>query len=236
MNKKKLISFLIIFFNLFEFERCFLFSVIIAIYNAGKYLDDSICSLINQTIGFSKIEIILVNDGSTDQTEEICLQYQKKYKNNIIYIKIKHSGVSKARNEGMNHAHGKFINFLDADDKWDYQAFNYINLFFKINKDIDFVAGRIKFFEEDKKYHPLDYKFYKTRVVNLSQEYNSIQLSASSSIFRKSSIAGKYFKEDVFFCEDSLFVNNILLIKPIMGLIKEAIYYLFSRYYSTSME
>ena len=225
MNKKKLISFLIIFFNLFEFERCFLFSVIIAIYNAGKYLDDSICSLINQTIGFSKIEIILVNDGSTDQTEEICLQYQKKYKNNIIYIKIKHSGVSKARNEGMNHAHGKFINFLDADDKWDYQAFNYINLFFKINKDIDFVAGRIKFFEEDKKYHPLDYKFYKTRVVNLSQEYNSIQLSASSSIFRKSSIAGKYFKEDVFFCEDSLFVNNILLIKPIMGLIKEAIYY-----------
>ena len=85
MNKKKLISFLIIFFNLFEFERCFLFSVIIAIYNAGKYLDDSICSLINQTIGFSKIEIILVNDGSTDQTEEICLQYQKKYKNNNLY-------------------------------------------------------------------------------------------------------------------------------------------------------
>ena len=225
MRIYRLTSFYILFFHLFSFERCFLFSVIIAIYNAGRYLDDSICSLINQTIGLEKIQIILINDGSTDETEEICLKYQKEYKKNIIYFKIKHSGVSKARNIGMNYANGTFINFLDADDKWDNQAFYFFSLFLKMHNDIDIVSGRIKFFGEEKRYHPLDYKFYKTRVTNLTKEYNSIQLSASSSIFRKSSIKEKKFKEDVFFCEDSLFVNNFLLHKPIMGILKEAIYY-----------
>ena len=225
MRIYRLTSFYILFFHLLSFEKCFLFSVIIAIYNAGRYLDDSICSLINQTIGLEKIQIILINDGSTDETEEICLKYQKKYKKNIIYFKIKHSGVSKARNIGMNYANGTFINFLDADDKWDNQAFYFFSLFLKMYNDIDIVSGRIKFFGEEKRYHPLDYKFYKTRVINLTKEYNSIQLSASSSIFRKSSIKDKNFKEDVFFCEDSLFVNNFLLHKPIMGILKEAIYY-----------
>ena len=176
MRIYRLTSFYILFFHLFSFERCFLFSVIIAIYNAGRYLDDSICSLINQTIGLEKIQIILINDGSTDETEEICLKYQKKYKKNIIYFKIKHSGVSKARNIGMNYANGTFINFLDADDKWENQAFYFFSLFLKMHNDIDIVSGRIKFFGEEKRYHPLDYKFYKTRVINLTKEYNSIQL------------------------------------------------------------
>ena len=214
----------ILLFNLFALERCFTFSVIIAIYNSARYLKDSIGSLFNQTIDFKRIQVILVNDGSTDETEELCLKYQTKFKKNIFYIKIEHSGVSKVRNIGMNYARGKFINFLDADDKWDYRAFKNFQLFFKYYKNIDLAAGRIKFFEADEKYHPLDYKFYKTRIVNLSYEYDSIQLSASSCFFRKSSLKSRYFKEDVFFCEDSRFVNTILLSKPIMGLIKESIY------------
>ena len=225
MKRCKVIFLYIVIIHLLKFEKCFLFSVIIAIYNSGRYLDECIDSLISQTIGFNKIQIIFVNDGSTDQSEDICLRYQNKYKENIIYVKINHNGVSKARNVGMNYANGTFINFLDADDKWDYQAFNYIFLFFEKYDNIDFVAGRIKFFEADDNYHPLDYKFYKTRVVNLSEEYSSIHLSASSSVFRKSTIEVKYFREDVYFCEDSRFVNSILLFNPIMGLIKEAIYY-----------
>ena len=214
----------ILLFNLFALERCFTFSVIIAIYNSARYLKDSIGSLLNQTIDFKRIQVILVNDGSTDETEELCLKYQTKFEKNIVYIKIEHSGVSKARNIGMNYARGKFINFLDADDKWDYRAFQNFQLFFKYYKNIDLAAGRIKFFEAEEKYHPLDYKFYKTRIVNLNHEYDSIQLSASSCFFRKSSLKNRYFKEDVFFCEDSRFVNTILLSKPIMGLIKESIY------------
>lgn len=111
------------------------FSVIMAIYNTGRYLDDSINSLLNQTINFEKeIQLILVNDGSQDNSEEISLKYKLLYPNNIIYIKSLHGGVSKARNLGMDYVLGKFINFLDSDDKWDYKAFHYIYLFLNPTK------------------------------------------------------------------------------------------------------
>ena len=69
---------LIIWLLLSKKSECFIFSVIIPIYNTGRYLYDSIGSLINQTIGFNNIQIILINDGSTDNSEEICLKYKKK--------------------------------------------------------------------------------------------------------------------------------------------------------------
>ena len=217
--------FLIIFYFNANFTKEFLFSVIIPIYNCGRYLDESIGSIINQTIGLENIQIILVNDGSLDNTEEICLRYKKKYFKNIIYIKIKHSGVSKARNIGLNYANGTYINFLDSDDKWDSNAFKYILSFFESYKHINYVAGRIKLFEALNIYHPLDYKFYKTRIVNLSQEYNCIQLQASSSVFKRSILKGKYYKEEISFSEDTRLINTILLINPIFGVVKEALYY-----------
>ena len=131
----------------------YLFSVIISIYNTGRYLEEAIKSLINQTIGYSKIEIILVNDGSTDNTESICLKYKKLYENNIIYIKTSHNGVSSARNIGLKYAKGLYINFLDSDDKWDCHAFENVYLFFKFYKNIDIVSGRMKYFESNNNYH-----------------------------------------------------------------------------------
>jgi len=231
----KQLSLLILFSQHVILNKCYLFSVIMAIYNTGRYLDDSISSLINQTINFKKnIQIILVNDGSIDNSEEICLKYQNIYFKNIKYIKIEHSGVSKARNIGLNYAKGRYINFLDPDDIWHHKAFYQVFLFFKIHKYIDLVAGRLKFFEASEKYHPLDYKFYKTRVVNLSEEYQSIQLSASSAFFRFSIIKGKKFDEKVFSGEDTIFVNNLLIKKPIFGLIREVLYFYRRRADSSS--
>ena len=107
------ISIFIICWLLIQTKNDYLFSVIISIYNTARYLEDSIYSLLNQTIGYRKIQIILVNDGSTDYSENICLHFQKIFPNNIIYIKINHSGVSQARNIGLNHAKGlyKFFGF-----------------------------------------------------------------------------------------------------------------------------
>ena len=215
-------------------SKCYLFSVIIPIYNTGRYLDDSIGSLLNQTIGFKKIQVILINDGSTDNSEEICKKYKKKYQKNIVYIRISHSGVSKARNVGLSYAKGIFINFLDADDKWDSNAFRSAFIFFKLNKDVDLASGRMKYFETKNNYHFLDYKFYKTRKVNLTKEYNCIQLSSSSSFFKASIIKGQNFEEGVISGEDVKFIFNILLIKPIIGIIKEAVYYYRKRADHTS--
>ena len=65
-------------------------SVIIPIYNVEKYIEDTIKSIINQTIGFENIELILINDGSPYNEEKICLKYKNKY-DNIKYIKMKFS-------------------------------------------------------------------------------------------------------------------------------------------------
>ena len=69
--------------------KCYIFSVVMAIYNTGRYLNESISSILNQTVGYQNIQIILVNDGSSDNSEEICLAYQRNYPNNIIYKKLK---------------------------------------------------------------------------------------------------------------------------------------------------
>ena len=234
---KKYIDFIfyILFLDLLSTFNGFNFSIIIAIYNTGRYLDDSIGSILNQTFNFERIQIILVNDGSTDQTEEICLNYKNKFPQNIVYIKIDHGGVSKARNEGIKHANGTYINFLDPDDKWDNEAFNFISRFLENYKDINIIACRLKYFEASNKYHALDYKFDHTRIVNLSEEYHCIQLSASSCIFRKDLLINNYFDEAIFSSEDTLFINKLLLIKPVIGILKEAIYFYRKRYDSSSV-
>ena len=234
MNKVNIILFMNLLLIKIACTNKFLFSVIISIYNTGRYLDDSIGSILNQTIGINQIQIILINDGSIDETEKICIQYQKKYPKNIKYIKIEHSGVSVGRNIGLKYAEGKFINFLDADDKWDSKAFQLVLVFYRYYKKINIIGCRIKFFEQYNSYHPLDYKFTKTRVVDINKEYNCIQLSSSSCFFRYSSIKNKKFKPGIFNGEDTRFINNILLKDPKIGLIKEAIYYYRKRKDSTS--
>ena len=188
-------------------------------------MNDSINSLLSQTINFTNIQVILVNDGSSDNSEELCLFYQSLYPKNIIYKKISHGGLSKARNVGIKYSLGKYISYLDPDDKWDMNAFEYAYNFFENHTNIDIVGGRIKYFEAKSGYHPLDYKFYKTRVVNLSIEYNCIHLSTASSFFRVSFMKGKTFDEQVLVGEDAKFVNQYLLAKPLYGVIREAIYH-----------
>ena len=146
MNLFYFIIFFILTSQVIDQNKNFIFSVIMAIHNTGRYLDQSIGSLLNQTINFEKIQIILINDGCIDNSEEICLKYKKLYSNNIIYIKTKNEGVSKARNLGMNFAKGEFINFLDPDDFWDYKAFEYVLGFFNNQSSINFVSGRLKIF------------------------------------------------------------------------------------------
>ena len=86
-------------------------SIIVPIYNAEKYLNKCIDSLVNQTK--KELEFILVNDGSTDKTEEIIKTYKDK---RIKYFKNKNQGIGKTRNFGIEKATGKYIMFLDSDD------------------------------------------------------------------------------------------------------------------------
>ncbi|MBO8150903.1 MAG: glycosyltransferase [Candidatus Marinimicrobia bacterium] len=87
-------------------------SVIIPTYNRAVYLKRAIDSVLNQT--FKNIELIVVDDGSTDNTPDVVRMYEDKVK----YIRIEHSGVSASRNTGIKAASSKWIAFLDSDDYW----------------------------------------------------------------------------------------------------------------------
>ena len=91
-------------------------SVIIPIYNLEEYLENSLNSLVNQTI-FEQLEIILINDGSSDKSYSICEQFAKKYKNFVLIDNKINKGVSNARNLGIEKATSKYICFCDGDDK-----------------------------------------------------------------------------------------------------------------------
>lgn len=91
------------------------FSIIVPIYNVEKYLPDCIESVLNQT--YKNYELILIDDGSTDQSGNICDEFKKK-SNNIIVIHKENGGLSDARNTGILIAHGEKIIFLDSDDYW----------------------------------------------------------------------------------------------------------------------
>ena len=89
------------------------FSVIVPIYNLELFLDEALSSIVNQSIGFKEnIELILINDGSSDNSEKICRKYLELYPDNVIYKSQENKGVSTARNVGLSLANGKYINFF----------------------------------------------------------------------------------------------------------------------------
>lgn len=92
------------------------FSIIIPVYNVEKYLSECIDSVLHQN--FSNYEIILVDDGSTDSSGQICDEYAQKY-SNIKVIHKENGGLSDARNFGIKEAKGEYLMFLDSDDFWE---------------------------------------------------------------------------------------------------------------------
>ena len=90
-----------------------LVSIVVPVYNVEKYLEDCVDSILRQT--YENLEIVLVDDGSTDGSGKICDDLQKK-SNRIIVIHKKNGGLSDARNCGIDNAHGKYICIIDSDD------------------------------------------------------------------------------------------------------------------------
>lgn len=91
-------------------------TVVIPIFNTAPYLRKCLESVIHQT--YSDLEIILINDGSTDNSEQLCLEYADK-DNRIIYIRKKNEGPGSVRNLGIQLAHGEYFTTIDSDDWWD---------------------------------------------------------------------------------------------------------------------
>ena len=112
-------------------------SIIIPVYNVKRYIDLSINSILRQN--YDNYEVILVNDGSNDGSKEICDEYAKK-NSKIKVIHIENSGVSNARNVGINNASGDYILFLDGDDTLEECTLEFIDN----NAKFDMIIGSFK--------------------------------------------------------------------------------------------
>lgn len=195
------------------------FSVIIPVYNVEKYLDECVHSVLAQD--FQDYEMILVNDGSTDNSGEKCDAYAEKYS----HIKVVHKengGLSDARNFGVEEAVGEYLIFLDSDDFWGIkEALGDINRIIsnKNNPDIIFF-GHTDYFGEET---PLsNYPFYEVKEGGFQQNFkylleaNIFFVSAWNKVIKREIVINHklYFPkgkihEDIAWCYDIMpFINT----------------------------
>ena len=114
-------------------------SVVIPTYNRSKLVCDAIDSVLKQTYFDYIKEIIIIDDGSTDDTENIIKERYNTHKK-VKYYKKENGGVSSARNLGMKYASGQWIALLDSDDEWLQQKIEYQVRTINKNPDIDFIG------------------------------------------------------------------------------------------------
>lgn len=203
------------------------FSIVMAVYNVEKYLDEAIQSIINQSIGFEEnVQLILVDDGSSDNSRQIALKYKKLYPENIVLLPKNNGGQARARNLGLKYVNGEYVNFLDSDDYLSENTLEDVFSFFKDHEyEIDLVSIPITLFGRIDGDHRLNYKYDKSRIIDLMEEPNCPQLSSSSAFF-KSNVFDRYtFDTSLITSEDAILVNKLLLEKRKYGVINTATYF-----------
>jgi len=193
-------------------------SVILPIYNVEKYLKDCVDSIINQTIGFDNIEVIMVDDCSTDSSYEIAKAYEKKYQNCISMRLDERSGAAgKPRNEGIKHATGKYLMFSDPDDFFALDAFE--KMYNKIEKEkADFIIANWNYTDEDGTswekpvFDPNRFKNFKLDIHDYGDSFYVMNSSMCNKIFNR-----EFIISNGIFClenvpgEDTYFSMNAFL-------------------------
>lgn len=122
-----------------EINGCYpLVSVIVPAYNHEKYINDCLQSIVNQT--YNNIELIIINDGSTDNTENVIKTFMAENTEfNIKFISKNNEGICKTLNKGLKMASGKYISFLASDDKWEPKKTEIQVAFMEKNNNIGLV-------------------------------------------------------------------------------------------------
>ena len=196
------------------------YSVVSAVYNVDKYLDDYFYSIINQTLIFDEhIELILVDDGSTDESAKIIKSWQKKYPNNIKYINKENGGQASARNLGLDLVTNKWVTFIDPDDFISKNYFELVDQQIASDNKFCMISCNFLFYQEAKDSindsHPLNYRFKDDiSIISASSMGKFVQLSVNSAFFLTQTIQDNNISMDVRIkpnFEDAHFVAKYLL-------------------------
>ena len=174
-----------------------LISVIVPVYNVEKYLSRCLDSIISQT--YRKLEIVLVDDGSTDNSSMICDEYAKK-DCRITVIHTENHGLSEARNKGIENSHGEYVSFVDSDD-YLHKRFleTLLNLVIETGSDLsvcDFVrvdenGNGTLFYDSPIKNEVLTSDEMLEKIINSNQGYKYIV--AWNKLYSKKALSGVKF-------------------------------------------
>lgn len=215
--------------NDYSNNKNILFSMIVSVYNVEPFMREALDSIIRQDIGFQKhIQIVLVDDGSTDGSGRICDEYQSEYPQNILVIHKENGGLSSARNEGMKHAIGKYINFVDPDDKLSVHTASAVYAFFQEHTDVGIASIPMYFFDGATGSHPTNYgKYLKNgmaRVINLEENFELLQTSCASCFIKRELLQDIVFDERLCSMEDAKFLIQVFLNTPCYGAVGNCMY------------
>ena len=210
-----------------------LISIVIPIYNAEKYLEECLNSIKNQT--YKNFEVIMVNDGSKDDSETICKRFSEDDTRFRYFLKV-NGGASSARNFGLDHVTGDFITFIDADDWVDENHLEVLINNIKENNS-DMAVSSIKKFDnvssfefrvysnQEKyllNYNKLNREEFLVILPKLIHASNSYKI-AVSKLFKKELVTGVRFDESIVYGEDLDFFfklyNNINSISYVENMI-----------------
>lgn len=190
-------------------EKSISVSIIVPVYNSEKYIENLLNDIIKQS--FSDFEVIIINDGSQDGSQAILERYARKDQR-IHPIEVKNSGVSKARNLGLSLAKGKYIRFVDADDRLEADSLQYLMEVAEKDEDLDLIIGSFRSIPEVNLY-------YGEHAINGKQTLEQMSLDFLFNIrsfyygvvwnkLYKREIIQKYnikFNEKMTWCEDFIF-------------------------------
>ena len=181
------------------------YTAVSAVYNVEKYLDEYFESLVNQSLNFKKhIHLILVDDGSTDNSADIIKKWQKKYPNNITYIYKENGGISSARNLGLQHVQTEWVTFIDSDDFVEYDYFKIVDDELSKDSSIEMAVGNLRFYFEDNK-SIKDTHFLKYRFKNEVNKVDMTNLDVNINLF----VTVSFFKTEYLKKYNILFDERI---------------------------
>ena len=197
-------------------------SIIVPVYNVEEYLNKCLESLVNQTL--KDIEIIVVNDGTKDNSQKIIDDYAKKYPKLIKSYKKENGGLSSARNYGLKYAKGEYIAFVDSDDYVEHDMYEKMYNKAKTN-DFDIVACDLYYIYSNKKENA--YSQVKCDIMDknrIKKAMLNIYPAAWNKIYKKELFNNDIrFKEKVWF-EDVEFLYRLFPYINSIGVVKEPLY------------
>ncbi len=203
-------------------------SVIIPAYNAECFLDKCLESLVNQSL--KEIEIIVIDDGSSDGTKDIILKYQKNYPNIVAFFQ-ENKGVSAARNLGMSAAKGEFIGFVDADDTVDVLMYEKM-YWTAVEENADIIqCGRYEVTANDMKiFIPKSFTIV-SDIFEMPEILSKQTLFVWDKLYKRSILEQNNinFDENIHYAEDFIFLFEYEMSKAKFVTIDEPLYYYLTK-------